>query len=71
MKKNPSVKVGDIIQIGTPLVGGEIFWGTNQVVTYITTKGLPAYRSKWGKVDKFATTWRKPPPATQPPPPGE
>lgn len=54
------VRVGDKIEIGTPIQGGGFFWGSTQTILWIDSSGTPWYRAKWGKVDKVAYCFRIP-----------
>jgi hypothetical protein len=53
-------KEGDIIQIGIPLLNAPLYWSTHQVVRRISNDGIPIYRPRDAKVNKYAEIWRFP-----------
>lgn len=51
---------GDIIQIGYKIQGSDdVIWGSHQIVIGMSD-GIPEYRPREAKVDKFAYYWRLP-----------
>jgi len=53
---NPSLKKGDSFVSFCHIQGGGGWWCGPYTVKYLLGN-QPAYRAKWGKVDKVASTW--------------
>lgn len=53
---NPPIKAGDRILSLCRVQGGDGWWCGPFTVKYITS-GVAAYRPKYAKVDKLASTW--------------